>query len=815
MKLSHPSFSNKINVFLFLVLALTTGISGPAFPQSDTNRIRYANKDIFLSGINVAWVNFAGDLGPTSINAPQFNTEFQTVHANGGNALRIWLHTNGSQTPIYDANGYVTGPGPNTIQNLRTLLDLAKQNNVGLILCLWSFDMLRTTELNSAQLYANKKMLTDTSYTMAYVRNALVPMVGSVRDDPAIIAWEVCNEPNGMTTGMNYYSADSTVPMSAVQRFTNLIAGGIHRADPHAFVTTGPGSFQTLTDVQPPSSSVISDLKTIASFSQTQLQRITDEFNALHRANLTPQQMVEYLDKVTAQGDSNYYRDDRLIATGGDSLGILDFYCVHYYNYGSSSLSPLTHPFSTWGLNKPTVVAEFWMQTTDGIGDQGIYPTLYNNGYAGALAWSWTDFPSTPNNSTNAASDTWQALKYMFANYRNDVIINPTTGSIYLFTGTPSTIQKTDSSWIKWDVEPGSTITFNGQSKSNSKDSVEVIPLTTTTYTLIATGQVTDTAKAVVTVLPTGRIMSFAAVPIEIGTGENTSIIWQVVKGSSVTLNGKSVPVKDSIVVVPDSVGDTFTLIGQGDERDSSTITVTVLPPDQVDRAFGANVTVSSNDTVAWSFSKSQNIVDGNNISRWQAGQATSQLVQLDLGRVDSINSIIIRWGNKAYAKQYSVQASSDLINWSVLKQVFSGTGGTNYVETFSGLNGVGRYLDFLLQVEGNGPYSVAEIYVYGTMATGIVETTPGVPTTCSLSQNYPNPFNPATKIEFAIPKSGQVHLAIYNVLGRKVADLLNKHMNAGNYQIEFDASRLSSGVYFYALRSGGYSMTRKMVLLK
>lgn len=243
MKLSLTDFSNKINVFPFLVLALTTGVAGPAFPQSDTNRIRFANKDIFLSGINVAWVNFAGDLGPAAIDAAQFNTEFQTVHANGGNALRIWLHTNGSQTPVYDANGYVTGPGPNTIQNLRTLLSLAKQDNVGLILCLWSFDMLRKTELDSAKLYANEKMLTDTSYTMAYVRNALMPMVDSVKDDSAIIAWEVCNEPNGMTTGMNYYSADPTIPMSAVQQFTNLIAGGIHRADPHAFVTTGPRQF--------------------------------------------------------------------------------------------------------------------------------------------------------------------------------------------------------------------------------------------------------------------------------------------------------------------------------------------------------------------------------------------------------------------------------------------------------------------------------------------------------------------------------------------------------------------------------------------
>jgi len=804
-----------IRNFLLLLLILVIEIPDSAFSQSDTNLVHFAGRNVFLNGINVAWVNFANDFGPDLINAAQFNTEFHTVHLYGGNALRVWLHTNGAGTPAYDANGYVTGPGSNTITNLKTLLNLAKQNDVGLILCLWSFDMLRITEVDTARLHANEYMLTDTAYTMAYIRNALAPIVDSVKGDTSIIAWEVCNEPNGMTTGTQYYTVDPSVSVSAVQQFTNLIAGAIHRADPKAHVTTGPGSFQTLTDVNPTASNKISELETINSLPQAELQKMTDEFNLSHRGNLTTQQMLEYLDRVAAQADSNYYRDDRLIAAGGDSLGTLDFYTVHYYNYGSSLLSPLTHPFSTWGLNKPTVIAEFWMQTTDGLGDQSIYPTIYSNGYAGALAWSWTDFPNTPNNGANAESDAWDALKYMFLNYRNVINLYPKTGSIYLFTATQSTIQKTDSTYLKWDVEPGSTVRINNIDVSSTpKDSMQVRPLKDSTYTMIASGVVTDTAIVKVVVIPSGRIIMFKAAPLEIGTGENTSLVWQAVKGSNVTLNGKPVPVKDSVVEYADSATSTFTLIAQGDERDSSTITINVLPPDQVDRAYEASVTVSSNDTVAWSFSNPQNIVDENNFSRWQAGSSSSQWVQLDMGRVDTINSIIIHWGNKAYAKQYSVQASSDLINWSVLKQVVGGTGGTNYVETLSGLQGVGRYLDFLLQAEENGAYSIAEIYVYGTMAAGI-KRVPGTPIVYSLSQNYPNPFNPTTTIEFAIPRSGQVDLSIYNVLGQKVSDLVNKRMNAGDYQVNFDASRLTSGVYLYSLRSGGYSITKKMMVLK
>ena len=499
MKTHLTTFLHQINFFFLSILGMMI-ITDSAFSQSISNRIHYANKNIFLNGINVAWVNFAGDLGPSSLNVAQFRTEFQTVHSNGGNALRVWLHTNGSQTPVYNASGYVTGPGPNTIQNLKQLLSLAKQNDVGLILCLWSFDMLRTTELDSVQLYANMKMLTDTSYTMAYVRNALIPMVDSVKDDPAIIAWEVCNEPNGMTTGTQYYSADPSVPISAVQQFTNLIAGGIHRADPGAYVTTGPGSLQTLTDVQPAASSVVSELKTIASLSQDQLQKITDQFNGLHRLTLTPQQMQEYLDRVAATADSNYYSDHNLIAVGGDSLGTLDFYCAHYYNSSPTPglLSPFVHSSSYWGLNKPTVIAEFLMQGTDGIVDQSLFPTLYNNGYAGGLVWSWTDFPS--NNTSNPAgytnpnaeSDTWQTLWNMFLNYHNDIVINPTTGSIYVFTATQSTIQKTDSTYLKWEVEPGSSIKLNGIDVSSTPtDSMEVRPLKDSTYTLIATGAIT------------------------------------------------------------------------------------------------------------------------------------------------------------------------------------------------------------------------------------------------------------------------------------------------------------------------------------
>jgi len=89
------------------------------------------------------------------------------------------------------------------------------------------------------------------------------------------------------------------------------------------------------------------------------------------------------------------------------------------------------------------------------------------------------------------------------------------------------------------------------------------------------------------------------------------------------------------------------------------------------------------------------------------------------------------------------------------------------------------------------------------------------VPIKYNLSQNYPNPFNPVTKIDYSIPKNSLVTLKIYDLIGKEVETLVNKEMSPGNYSIDFNASKLSSGVYFYKLTSGNFTQTRKMILVK
>ncbi len=97
----------------------------------------------------------------------------------------------------------------------------------------------------------------------------------------------------------------------------------------------------------------------------------------------------------------------------------------------------------------------------------------------------------------------------------------------------------------------------------------------------------------------------------------------------------------------------------------------------------------------------------------------------------------------------------------------------------------------------------------------GIEPVTNGIPHVYSLSQNYPNPFNPATKISYALPTAGNVKLVVYDLLGREVAVLVNDFKKAGNYDVNFNASNLSSGIYLYKIESGEFNDTKKMMLIK
>ncbi len=112
-----------------------------------------------------------------------------------------------------------------------------------------------------------------------------------------------------------------------------------------------------------------------------------------------------------------------------------------------------------------------------------------------------------------------------------------------------------------------------------------------------------------------------------------------------------------------------------------------------------------------------------------------------------------------------------------------------------------------LKQVDYDGSYEYSEEIVIENLST--------LPKEFALSQNYPNPFNPATNIEFKLPVKSFVLLVVYDVLGNIVATLVNEEKPAGTHATDFNASKLTSGIYIYTIKAGSFVDTKKMVLMK
>jgi len=89
------------------------------------------------------------------------------------------------------------------------------------------------------------------------------------------------------------------------------------------------------------------------------------------------------------------------------------------------------------------------------------------------------------------------------------------------------------------------------------------------------------------------------------------------------------------------------------------------------------------------------------------------------------------------------------------------------------------------------------------------------IPQNFRLEQNYPNPFNPSTTIRYSLPERGEIELVVYDALGKQIETLISGDHDAGVYEVDFDATGLTSGVYFYQIKSGSFTETRKLVLMK
>jgi len=945
-------------------LALLSLLVATASAQRQ-DRVAFNGQELFLSGGNVAWVNFARDIGPGTTDVVRFNGMFEQLGAGGGNAMRLWLHTTGAATPAW-SGGEVIGPGAGAIDDLRTILDAAWEQNIGLMLCLWSFDMLR---ISNGALITDRAfgILTDTTLTQTYIDNALIPMVEALAGHPAIIAWEIFNEPEGMSNEFGW-DFNRHIPMADIQRFINRTAGAIHGADPAAQVTNGSWAFLASSDATPAKTAFAAE-----ALDPERVERVRQGLSDRYAHPFTADETRAFYDRLTSFVNINYYTDERLIAAGGDPDGFLDFYTTHYYEWGGTALSPFHHDAAEWGLAKPLVIAEFFMgggddgnpDATFGIPYEDLYPTLYERGYAGALAWQWFNFPSSAEGVVN-----WprilESTQLLFETYPDAVAIN--TGlRISSFFADPPGVEAGQTSELRWSVRGAASVTLDG-ALVDSSGTLTVSPTATTSYILSAVSrddgsELADTVT--VTVLDPDQVNRMRRQPATASTFEaccggdqvadfavdgdpNTrwSSAWDDEEGDAdpddewlaVDL-GASYAIARLTLVWEAAYGEAYTIdlsydgrlwttvheerAGDGGtdeivfdapldgryvrmqgitratefgyslwEMEAYGLRSAAQPPEAtlVWPAEGSLFEPGAGDTLSVRVSDPDGAVArvayylddvplGEAVGDpfllpWTAPGAGSYTVRAEATDLDGITvstavvPVFVR--STAGFTRYEAESAIPIGDVSVSDFV-SGASGGHYMfmrdnGTFTWLSvtvpAAGRYflafryylpfgaktqalnvnrvraaeLDFggpantwlvrgvevellaganTLQIEKmDGRMYIDYVDVSSTVVNVGAEP-PGGLATYGLAQNYPNPFSGRAEIGYTLPESAAVTLAVFDLMGRQVAVLVDGVMSAGEHRVALDAKGLANGMYVYRLRAGTFEATRRMVLLR
>lgn len=176
-------------------------------------------------------------------------------------------------------------------------------------------------------------------------------------------------------------------------------------------------------------------------------------------------------------------------------------------------------------------------------------------------------------------------------------------------------------------------------------------------------------------------------------------------------------------------------------------------------------------------------------------------------------NAVELKWQTTTEVDNYGFEVERALFSTSSIQAwqkigFIPGSGNSNSPKnySFTDKNPVGgkKFIYRLKQIDNSGKYEYSnEVEVEF------------VPSEFALYQNYPNPFNPATTIKFAMAKAGRVNLTVYNLVGEKVTTLLDENRDAGFYTIEFNASKLASGIYIYRMTTSDFVQTKKFTLLK
>lgn len=525
--------------------------------------IRGGNQDIFASGMNIAWNKFAKDLEDFDLDAQNYFKEvMDSISGNGGNVLRWWLHTNGLISPIFDDQGNVTGIDHENLNIMKQVLDMAFERGIMINMTLWSFDMLQSQGQN--RLFT-RALLEDQVKTQTYIDNALVPMLEVLGTHPAVFTWEIFNEPEGMASDISTAGwADEKTKMVNIQRFVNLTAGAIHRTSPTAQVSNGAWSFKVLTDIN---------------------------------------------------DHQNYYSDEALINVGGDSLGTLDFYQVHYYaEHMGNDISPFHRPASHWGLDKPIVIGEFRSTGITNKADPNLttkeaYQRAIELGYAGAISWSWTDSDLKLFTQTMG-----KALSYVQETYPAAVMLNDE--GIVL-----KRVPKTIASIPSLRKVTGTSIDFNNYIDLNE----------------IFSDEDGDSLGFIISKNSNANIVTA-------GVSSGSKLDLELIDGETGTANIS--------VTATDTDGWTV--------NSSFFVMVKSMEGQEDNLAFFKPVIASSVDNT-----ENADILlnDGDLSTRWSSAYNDNEWIYIDFEKEVDINYLRLSW-EVAYASVYEIQSSNDAENW-------------------------------------------------------------------------------------------------------------------------------------------------------
>lgn len=194
-------------------------------------------------------------------------------------------------------------------------------------------------------------------------------------------------------------------------------------------------------------------------------------------------------------------------------------------------------------------------------------------------------------------------------------------------------------------------------------------------------------------------------------------------------------------------------------------------------------------------------------------GDAMPPIIPVELtsftGNVNNLGQVILNWqtATELNNQGFEIERRTESSEFRTIGFV-EGAGTVTETRNYS-------YIDKSVE-QGINIYRLKQIDFDGTFAySDEVEVDVTAPLTFDLAQNYPNPFNPSTSIKYSVPEASNVKLSVYNLVGEEVAVLVNGFVQAGTFEVSFDASNLSTGVYLYKLQSANSVQTKKMMLLK